>query len=126
MLNDADMHTPVHLSSLSCLRTGDSDGQYMTARKLQRWIRQNLPSSKLARWAVGLLLIIGGILGFLPVLGFWMLPLGLYVLSMDSRPVRRFRRRLDLFFGRAWYRLRNRLRGERTRRRQKHRDGKNR
>lgn len=102
----------------------------MTARKLQHWIRQNLPSSKLARWAVGLLLIIGGILGFLPVLGFWMLPLGLYVLSMDSRPLRRFRRRLDLFFGRVWYRLRNRLRGEslrgeRTRRRQKHRDGKN-
>ncbi len=42
-----------------------------------------LPANRFARLAIGLLLIIGGILGFLPVLGFWMVPLGLLVLSYD-------------------------------------------
>ena len=34
----------------------------------------------------------GGTLGFLPVLGFWMIPLGLLVLSQDLPVVRRWRR----------------------------------
>lgn len=33
------------------------------------------------RWTVGILLIVGGLAGFLPVLGFWMIPLGLLVLA---------------------------------------------
>ena len=32
---------------------------------------------------LGILLIFLGFLGFLPVLGFWMIPLGLMVLSID-------------------------------------------
>src|SRR5690606_18876265 len=43
--------------------------------------RMPLPGSAIARIAVGVLLILGGCLGFLPVLGFWMVPLGLVVLS---------------------------------------------
>ena len=35
------------------------------------------------RWVLGTTLIIGGILGFLPVLGFWMIPLGLVVIFFD-------------------------------------------
>jgi hypothetical protein len=35
------------------------------------------------RRTVGATLIIGGVLGFLPILGFWMFPLGLLVLSDD-------------------------------------------
>ena len=31
----------------------------------------------------------GGLLGFLPVLGFWMLPLGLVLLSLDFALLRR-------------------------------------
>ncbi|WP_245759619.1 hypothetical protein [Poseidonocella sedimentorum] len=43
---------------------------------------------------VGLLLIFGGVLGFLPILGFWMIPLGLAVAAMDIRPIwRRWRGR---------------------------------
>jgi hypothetical protein len=35
------------------------------------------------RITAGILLVIGGIFGALPVLGFWMLPLGLILLSVD-------------------------------------------
>ncbi|MBM3518086.1 MAG: hypothetical protein FJX56_09515 [Alphaproteobacteria bacterium] len=41
------------------------------------------------RSVVGLLLIVGGFLGFLPVLGFWMLPLGILVVGLDIPPLRR-------------------------------------
>jgi hypothetical protein len=52
-----------------------------------------LPASRFARLALGLVLIGGGFLGFLPILGFWMIPLGLLVLSFDLPQVRRWRRR---------------------------------
>ncbi len=52
-----------------------------------------LPASRFARVALGLALIGGGVLGFLPILGFWMIPLGLLVLSFDLPQVRRWRRR---------------------------------
>jgi hypothetical protein len=42
-----------------------------------------IPSSRPLRIMVGLALCAGGLLGFLPILGFWMLPLGLLVLSID-------------------------------------------
>ncbi|MEQ8479067.1 MAG: hypothetical protein RIC18_00305 [Hoeflea sp.] len=51
-----------------------------------------LPRSATARIAVGAGLVCGGILGFLPILGFWMIPLGLLVLSQDLPSVRRWRR----------------------------------
>lgn len=57
-----------------------------------------LPQSRSYRIAIGILLIVGGLLGFLPVLGFWMIPLGLLVLSVDIAPVRRLRRRLQIWW----------------------------
>lgn len=60
-----------------------------------------MPRNRLARTIVGLLLLIGGVLGFLPVLGFWMIPLGLMVLSVDFPFVRRLRRRLAVRWGRT-------------------------
>ena len=62
------------------------------------------PSTKLGRTLLGVALIIGGILGFLPVLGFWMIPLGLIVLSQDFASVRRFRRRWTVRLTRWWER----------------------
>ena len=59
-----------------------------------------LPRSRIARIAIGVLLILGGILGFLPILGFWMIPLGLFVLSQDIPAVRRQRRKVSLWWGR--------------------------
>ena len=41
----------------------------------------------------------GGVVGFLPVVGFWMIPAGLIVLSVDSAPIRRFRRKSTVDFG---------------------------
>jgi hypothetical protein len=45
------------------------------------WLRQ--PSSRLARIPLAALLILGGIFSFLPVLGLWMLPLGLLLFAQD-------------------------------------------
>jgi hypothetical protein len=59
----------------------------------------NLPASRLLRVFIGGLLVAGGLLGFLPVLGFWMVPLGLIVLSVDSPTVRRFRRNATIKLG---------------------------
>ena len=59
-----------------------------------------VPASRLARIVLGILLCLGGFVGFLPILGFWMLPLGLMVLSIDLAPVRRVRRRLAIWWGR--------------------------
>ena len=49
-----------------------------------------IPRSKMVRLALGGALIIGGILGFLPILGFWMIPLGLLVVAQDIPAARRF------------------------------------
>jgi len=62
--------------------------------------RMPLPQSRLLRITIGVALIFGGILGFLPVLGFWMVPLGLIVLSHDLAFVRRRRRKLSVWWAR--------------------------
>lgn len=48
------------------------------------------PSGILIRLPLGLLFIIGGIFSFLPLLGFWMLPLGILLIAVDVPPVRRW------------------------------------
>ena len=45
------------------------------------WLRK--PSSRYVRIPVAILLIVGGILSFLPILGLWMLPLGLLLFAQD-------------------------------------------
>lgn len=67
----------------------------------------HVPGPPLLRIVVGIALIFGGVLGFLPVLGFWMLPLGVLVLSVDLHPVRRIRRRIEVRWGRRQRRRRN-------------------
>lgn len=57
-----------------------------------RW-RIAMPQSRAARIGIGAGLIVGGFLGFLPILGFWMIPLGGLVLSHDLPFARRLRRR---------------------------------
>jgi hypothetical protein len=58
-----------------------------------------VPGNVFLRILLGIVLVAGGFLGFLPVLGFWMLPLGLLVLSIDFPPVRRFRRATTVRLG---------------------------
>jgi hypothetical protein len=52
-----------------------------------RWLGRG--SSRWLRIPVALLLIAGGIFGFLPILGFWMLPLGALLLALDIAVLRR-------------------------------------
>ncbi len=53
------------------------------------------------RISAGILLVTGGIFGALPVLGFWMLPLGLILLSVDFPWAKRILATLKQW----WYRL---------------------
>jgi hypothetical protein len=57
----------------------------MRIKRFLVWVRANLPPGM--RLLLGLLLIAGGVLGFLPVLGFWMLPLGIAVAALDVKPI---------------------------------------
>jgi len=49
------------------------------------WIRQ--PQARVARLPLGVLMVLGGIFSFLPVLGLWMLPFGLLLLAVDVPPL---------------------------------------
>lgn len=63
-------------------------------RKISIFGREmTMPQSRPLRVALGVVLVIFGIFGFLPILGFWMVPLGLLVLSYEFAVVRRWRRR---------------------------------
>ncbi|PVA07108.1 hypothetical protein DC363_07015 [Thalassorhabdomicrobium marinisediminis] len=55
-------------------------------------IRARVPPGM--RVVVGFILVCFGILGFLPILGFWMIPLGIAVMMLDIGPAwRRFKNR---------------------------------
>jgi hypothetical protein len=71
--------------------------------------RMPLPRSRLLRILIGCLLILGGVFSFLPILGVWMLPLGLVVLSIDIPRVRRWRRRFAVWFHRRYPKLAARI-----------------
>lgn len=58
------------------------------------WGQRHIPSG--LRSALGILFLIGGVLGFLPLLGFWMIPLGLGLLALDFPSLRR---RMEQWFG---------------------------
>jgi hypothetical protein len=54
--------------------------------RVMRWTARR-PAG--VRSLIGLGLILGGFLGFLPVLGFWMVPLGVAVIALDVALIRR-------------------------------------
>jgi hypothetical protein len=63
-------------------------------RRLPSWLqnpvrRLRQPSAKWIRIPAGLLLILGGFFSILPILGLWMLPLGLFLLAEDIAPLKR-------------------------------------
>ncbi len=88
-------------------KTADYGNSEMRSRNTKRTIRFagktfTLPGSMLLRLVLGLVLIVGGLLGFLPIVGFWMIPLGLLVLSVDFAGIRRLRRTMETFILRQW------------------------
>ena len=52
-----------------------------------RWGRDHVPPG--VRSVIGLLFMVGGVFGFLPILGFWMFPLGLAFVALDIPPMRK-------------------------------------
>ena len=67
----------------------DAIGKYLPAWFCRMVIRLRRPSRWPARIAISLLLAAGGLLSFLPVLGLWMLPLGLIIISQDLPALQR-------------------------------------
>src|SRR6185312_6020170 len=71
-------HAPMH--RLLAALPGPVRGAFVWLQRPEMiWVR--LPAA--------LLLICGGFLGFLPVLGFWMAPIGVLLLAEDVPPLRR-------------------------------------
>jgi hypothetical protein len=64
------------------------------------WLRK--PFSRLARIPLAILLIAGGIFSFLPVLGLWMLPLGLLLFAQDVPILQRPMARMLGWVERKW------------------------
>lgn len=71
------------------------------------WLRK--PSRRLVRIPIGLLLVIGSVFSILPVLGLWMLPLGLMLLAIDIPFLQRPTVALLRWIERAWSALRRRF-----------------
>ena len=54
---------------------------YLMLRKGERYLPM------IVRSLLGLVLVAFGVLGFLPILGFWMIPLGLALVALDIPPL---------------------------------------
>ena len=65
----------------------DSRGRSLAQRvavisyRILKWGRDHVPFG--IRSLVGVLFMVGGVFGLLPLLGFWMFPLGLALVAMD-------------------------------------------
>jgi hypothetical protein len=73
--------------------------------------RLRAPGARWVRLPTGVLLVAGGLLSFLPILGSWMLPLGILLLAQDVRILRRPTSRAMILGERrwaAWHRRRGR------------------
>ena len=64
------------------------------------WLRK--PSSIYARIPIAILLVAGGFLSFLPVLGLWMLPLGLLLFAQDVPALQKPMARMLGWVERKW------------------------
>ena len=70
-------------------------------RPVIMWLRQ--PHLRWLRLPVAALFILGGLLGFFPILGFWMIPIGVVLLVDDIPGIKRPAFRLWVRLGR-WIR----------------------
>jgi hypothetical protein len=77
---------------------GDGDAPRRAIRLFGRSF--TMPRSRNRRIAIGCGLVVLGCLGFLPILGFWMIPLGFLVLSYEFPTIRRWRRNVVIWWGR--------------------------
>ncbi len=61
--------------------------------------RIGVPGHPVLRTLLGAVMVLGGLLGFLPILGYWMVPVGMAILAIDFPAVRRFQRRMNIRIG---------------------------
>jgi uncharacterized RDD family membrane protein YckC len=87
---------------------------------LRRWLpgrtaswfdRLRKPEARWVRIPAALLFICGGFLGFLPILGFWMLPIGVLLLSLDIPVLKRPTARALNWAERRWAGVANKSEG---------------
>lgn len=71
-----------------------------------RWLRD--PQSRWIRLPLGLLLIVGGVFGFLPILGFEFIPIGLLLIAQDIPFLREPVGSATLWLEHKWMALRDR------------------
>jgi hypothetical protein len=76
-------------------------------RRVVDWLRE--PSRRWLRLVAAVLLILGGCLSILPVLGLWMLPLGLALLAQDVPALKVPLEVVARWVERLWARLSRRL-----------------
>ena len=100
-----------HSSIESLRQTYPNWGQERWQRRLERKLpdaigrtirRLRDPALRWVRIPIGILLILGGLLSFLPVLGLWMLPLGFLLLAQDLAFLRRPTGRALVWLERRW------------------------
>lgn len=92
------MQSAGHMPMLRTMRLGPAikhrlNRLRLAVRSLLRRIMRNVPPG--LRLVLGILLMIGGVFGALPILGFWMLPLGFAVAALDVRAMWRKWKRLN-------------------------------
>ena len=66
----------------------------MKSQRGRMFDRLREPQWRLVRIPAGVLLVLGGLVGFLPLVGFWMVPLGLAILAIDIPVAGRLLRKL--------------------------------
>jgi hypothetical protein len=76
------------------------------AARFLRWLRA--PSSRWVRIPAGILLMVGGVFSFLPILGLWMVPLGALLLAQDIPFLRRPVGRALVWLERQWIKWKRR------------------
>jgi hypothetical protein len=89
------------LSTKNVAPPSDRGPDASMVRRLWRRLRRD-PTYRWLRLPLGLILVLAGLVGFLPVVGFWMIPLGVSLLAIDIPVVRRVWRRIIVHVGRRW------------------------
>jgi hypothetical protein len=99
------------------LRRAFRDLEQKVPESMARLIRKlRHPDARWIRIPAGLLLTLGGIFSILPVLGLWMLPLGLLLIAQDVPFLREPVGRFTIWGTRKWVACREWVRRRRERR----------
>lgn len=53
--------------------------------RIRFWVRKHIKPG--FRWPIGVLMMFLGLFSFLPLIGVWMIPLGMLIAGMDIGPV---------------------------------------